>query len=265
MTVEPQPSKSISFDLHDRLVEVTPDDEGFSIPSFALHAAIPKGLGGRYAGYVPQAYLKGWHDPVAFLRERRADVSSAPPLFPTELLAREDNPPRYTVGEEARSWNLERWLRPADQADLDVEDFRGRAVCLFFLQTTCPGCRSHGLPAVTEVARHFQCEERVAVVVLQSTSGPRSRSALQKGLDRLTAQLPSEVHVGHCHGVREPAQVLSDYQVGAAPWTVIIDPEGILQFSNLTVRPAEIIRRIEEQLPQPAGPSQATGDDATSP
>lgn len=256
VTVEPKPEHLLRVNVNGTPAELLPEGDDFSIPSFVLHATAPKGSVGQNAGYAPA--LGNWRDPVAFLRERHADAAPAPALIPTELMDREDEPTRYVVGSEAPSWSVERWLRPDDTPALDVADFRGKVVCLFVVQPTCPGCRSHGLPALEEVASHFRDDERVAVVALQPVTGARSRGTLQKSPERLTSQIDPAVPVGLCHSVKGPPAIVNDYQIAATPWTVIIDPNGIVQFSNVTVRPEEIIRRIKEQLPTKAADASAT-------
>lgn len=241
VSVEPDPQRDLEFPMLGRRVDLTPTDDGFSVPSFILYGSRPPDFGGRFAGY--HFTLEGWRDPISFLRERRADRDPAPPYICTPF--ERNDAVGDLLTDPAPSWDVERWVQPAGTDTLDVGDFRGRVVCLFFVRSACRGSRSHALPALEQVARHFQGDEEVAVLVLQTPAGDRRLNTLEN-LERIAQQLPPEVPAGQCAKTQEPPAVVQAYQICGTPWTTIIDRDGIVQFNNHTVRPAEIIRRIEE-------------------
>ncbi len=117
------------------------------------------------------------------------------------------------VGQLAPAWQVDRWFNLPEGADsLDVSDLHGKVVYLFCFQSWCPGCHSHGFPALQQVSEHFaarvrshpDCVRRLPCQHRRrrrQNHGPlRSRHSLRAGrrqpLDhaRLHAQLPHRRH-----------------------------------------------------------------------
>jgi hypothetical protein len=240
--VTPDAPPGLRISAFGRTAELTRDEDGYTLPSFLLYGVQPRGAGARMAGYVPT--LDGFRDPIAFLREHGADRKPAPLLHVTSC--RDDDDPRsYVLGDAAPAWNVDEWVRNVDQPDLDVADFRGRVVALFCFDVLCSGSRTHGLPALTSVAEHFRHDGDVAVVGLQTSVLNRRRSTAEQ-LRKRARELPDGVAYGHCGQGPALPQIFDDYGLRGTPWIVLIDRNGVVQFSNYVVRPEEIIRRIDE-------------------
>jgi hypothetical protein len=199
------------------------------------------GTSGQFPGYASS--LKGWTDPIVFLRGRGAAGSTIEPLFVT--CCRDERFQRqYVVGQTAADWHVSEWLRSNGQPVLDVADLRGKLVALFCFDPECRGSQTHGLPALRSIGEHYFGDPDVVVVGLYVPT-TRRRTKRSDLLD-LAAQLPLRTLIGQCGAGGEDPRILDDYQICGTPWLVLIDRDGIVQFSNYVVQSDEIVRRVEE-------------------
>ena len=239
VTVMPEPGRDLNFTFAGQSVPMTAQESGYLLPSWVLYY-LP-GTAPDFPGYA--ASLKGWTDPIVFLRGHGAEGSTVEPLFVT-CCRNEKVERRYAVGQPAPSWHVAEWLRADDPAASDVTDLRGKVIVLFCFDPNCKGSQTHGLPALREVGRHFFGDTDVAVVGLYVPTARRRTG--RSALNEIVAQLPARTCIGQCGVGGEDAEILNDYQICGTPWLVLIDAEGIIQFSNYVVSPEEIVRRVEE-------------------
>lgn len=150
------------------------------------------------------------------------------------------------IGQRAPEWGVAQWFNlPDGTTQLDLADFSGKVVYLFGFQSWCPGCHSHGFPALRDVEAHFNESDDVAFVAVQTVfeghhvnTPERAREDVRKfGLD---------IPVGHDAGPNgKHSTLMRRYRSGGTPWTVIIDPDGIVQFNGFSIDPDRAIALIE--------------------
>jgi murein DD-endopeptidase MepM/ murein hydrolase activator NlpD len=226
----------------DEVEPVRDEDGGYRMPAWILYAARPRI---RFPGY--SSTLDGWHDPIAFLREHGAAPAYS---FVTPSDIRPDQR-RNMLGVQAPPWNVDEVLRPAATSRLEVTEFKGRVIVLICFDAACPGSQSRGLPALEKLAQHYRSDLDVAVVGLQTPTSGNRRNNLA-ALRQLAARLPSVQRLGFCSPAASAPALIESYQICGTPWVVLIDREGLVQFSNYVVRPEEIIRRVDELKDKPA-------------
>ena len=56
---------------------------------------------------------------------------------------------------------------------------------------------------------------------------------------------------------RNSPQFMRDYRTGGTPWTILVDPEGVVRFDGFSIEPEQAIAAIERMLPKKA---EAAGD-----
>ena len=155
---------------------------------------------------------------------------------------------RGISGQAAPEWDIESWYNlPAGTERLTLADLEGKVVYLFCFQAWCPGCHSHGFPTLKKVYETFKDDPKVAFLAVQTVfEGFDSNTATRAEETMKRYELP--IPLGHDvprDGARLPS-VMRGYRTGGTPWTVIIDPEGIVRFDGFSIRPELAIRRVRE-------------------
>jgi hypothetical protein len=112
------------------------------------------------------------------------------------------------------------------RAPLTLSDLGPRHRILFFYQHWCPGCHSHGFPALIELIERTMPGEVGFAVVQTVFEGFDENTADQLAHDQQRYGL--RIPFGHdpiSSDGEYPATMLS-YRTGGTPWFVAIDPAG---------------------------------------
>ncbi len=158
------------------------------------------------------------------------------------------------VGHPAPSWTVDRWFQlPAGVESLDVSDFRGKVLYVFCFQSWCPGCHSHGFPALRKVSEHFDGRDEVAFVAIQTVFEGFHANTADRGRQTM-AEYDLDIPFGQAVGSHsESPDLMRRYRTGGTPWTILIDRDGVVRFNGFSVDPSGAIQAIESLLPQPPG------------
>lgn len=156
------------------------------------------------------------------------------------------------VGRSAPAWTVDAWHNlPAGQASLDIDELRGKVIYLFCFQSWCPGCHSHGFPTLQAVHERFGVRDDVAFVAVQTVFEGFASNTVHDGrrtMEELGLTIPWAQAEGKDHA--SPA-LMRAYRTGGTPWTVIIDPSGVVRWNGFGIRPEDAIAVVEKLLPPP--------------
>ena len=146
--------------------------------------------------------------------------------------------PRGIVGQEAPSLQGVEWIQTVERTSPAIE--KGNVNYLFFFQSWCPGCHSHGFPTLQKLKEKFPDVNFIAVqTVFEGFSTNTKERALADaksfGLD---------IPVGHDGTLGTPSPLMREYRSGGTPWTVIIDKHGIVRFNGFRLQ----VKQGEELL-----------------
>ena len=170
----------------------------------------------------------------------------ARPARPTRTLGIKDKP--------APAWKLKSWVTlPEGKKALDVKDFRGKVLFAYCFQSWCPGCHSKGFPTLKAVKAHYDeaKDEGVAFVVIQTVFEGFETNTPERGtkvLEKFELDLP----YGFDGAPDARSTFMRDYRTGGTPWTVIVDPEGVVRFNDFTIEKDAAIALIDRLKPEPA-------------
>ncbi len=163
------------------------------------------------------------------------------------------------VGQPAPPWQVDAWHNlPEGQTSLDIDSLGGKVVYLFCFQSWCPGCHSHGFPTLQAVHERFGERDDVAFVAVQTVfEGFASNTAYDgaRTMEAFGLTIPWAQAEGKDH--QSPA-FMRAYRTGGTPWTVIIDPSGVVRWNGFGIPPEEAILMVEKLLP----PAPADADHA---
>jgi thiol-disulfide isomerase/thioredoxin len=163
--------------------------------------------------------------------------------------AQQTRPKPGILGQAAPTWRVESWHQLEKGVDsIDVSDYRGKVVYLFFFQSWCPGCHRHGFPTLKETREELGDAEDVAFVAIQTVFEGHSANTLARGLADMESFGLEGIPFGHAGGEdegRSPA-IMRSYRSGGTPWTVIIDKRGRVRFNGFRIEPAKALALVQE-------------------
>ncbi len=156
------------------------------------------------------------------------------------------------LGQKAPNWGVGEWYNLGEGVErIDVSDFRGKIIYLFGFQSWCPGCHSHGFPTLQAVEAHYQDNEDVIFVAIQTVFEGYQVNTSHKAKSTVD-QFDLDIPVGHDAGNGAGSVVMRRYRAGGTPWAVIIDRNGYVQFNGFSIQSAQAVSLIDRLLKQPA-------------
>ncbi|MEM7261083.1 MAG: redoxin domain-containing protein [Planctomycetota bacterium] len=190
--------------------------------------------------------------------EPKGSVLKTGPLAADDTLAK-----TLKLGESAPSWQVKRWHGlPKGVTQLDVADYRGKVVVVFFFQSHCEGCIEGGVPLFAELRTAVKHDdvEFVAVQTVCEFAFLNTFDAAREFADEYEFDFP----IGHTG-----PQTLREHRAFMTPWFVIVDRVGNLAFSSFFIAPQvakEVVDRalavpfepVIDELPKPTRPPVGT-------
>ena len=154
------------------------------------------------------------------------------------------------IGKSAPKWEAEEWKNlPKGKNSLSAEDFKGKVVYLYNFQSWCPGCHSHGFPTLAELVKKYKDDDTVAFATIQ-TVFEGGHVNTPEAAWRTAKKFKLDIPVGHSGGADgESSKVMEAYQTRGTPWTVIIDPDGKVRYSDFHISVKEASRIIDHLKP----------------
>lgn len=152
--------------------------------------------------------------------------------------------------QPAPAWTVDAWINLPDGAtSLDVTDLKGKVVYLYCFQSWCPGCHRHGFPTLQKLIKAFEGDDSVAFVAVQTTFEGFQTNTADRAWET-ARRYDLTIPVGHSgiNGTR--SQLMSDYRTGGTPWTVIIDPDGVVRYNGFHPKledATELIRSLKTE------------------
>ncbi len=167
--------------------------------------------------------------------------------FPLRVVARADY---GIVGRSAPELQIDYWIdRNGGRTSFDLAGTRGDWVFLKCWQDWCPGCHSHGFPALKKIADAFIHNPQVTVVGIQTTFegfGTNTREKVRK--IQLQYKLP--ITMGHDSGDPDGdyrPSTMRNYRTGGTPWMILIDPAGVVVFNDFSIDAERLIEFLSEE------------------
>ena len=138
-------------------------------------------------------------------------------------------PQRGIVSEDAPTLQGVEWVQKVEDVTPTIEI--GKVNYLFFFQSWCPGCHSHGFPTLKKIKEEFPDVNFIAVQTVFEGFSTNTK-------ERAVADVKSyglDIPVGHDGTAGKPSPLMRRYRSGGTPWTVIIDKKGVVQFNGFSL------------------------------
>ncbi|MFT7475483.1 MAG: hypothetical protein ACI81L_002422 [Verrucomicrobiales bacterium] len=145
-------------------------------------------------------------------------------------------------GRDAPELRVPEWLENVDGGSLLLADIDAPFIYLYNFQSWCPGCDSHGFPALNAIKNGLAergFEDRVQFVAIQTVFEGHEENTPAKARESLRRHGLSDIPLGHDSG--HPPTVMADYRTGGTPWTVIIGPDRRVVFDGFQIDPEQAI------------------------
>lgn len=188
------------------------------------------GIGGAAAGIII-----GREKPEATIPLAAGDTSSQPSVTPspdgsTAVPSTDDLTPSVPVGIEVGDRAPNFTLPDLNGRSVSLSDFRGHVVIIDFWASWCPPCRA-SMPALRKYYEEYKDRGLVLVGVSLDRSAEDARAFLEaNGYHDLIALWGS---------VSASQGVAREYGIYGIPHTFVLDPNGVIRFSDHPLRLTE--------------------------
>jgi len=136
------------------------------------------------------------------------------------------------AGQQAPQWDVSQWHQlPAGKKTLDITDYKGKVLYLYFFQSWCPGCHSAGFPNLKKLHSKYKDDPNVEFVVIQTTFEGHQTNTADK-LKPTAAKYDLPIPFGQSAGKQGTPAIMQKYRTGGTPWVVLIDKAGRVQFNG---------------------------------
>ena len=152
------------------------------------------------------------------------------------------------VGQQAPQWKTSTWHQlPDGKTSLNIDDYKGKVLYLYFFQSWCPGCHRSGFPTLQKVSKAFQGNDKAAFVAIQTTFEGHSTNTPDK-LKTIAKRYQLTIPFGQSAEVSGTPEIMRKYRTGGTPWVVIINQQGRVIFNDFHVAPDQAIAGIQKLL-----------------
>ncbi len=159
-------------------------------------------------------------------------------------------PPGYGIdGQRAPELAVGYWIdRHGNPGGFRLADHAGKWVFLKCFQSWCPGCHSHGFPALKQLSDHFDGRDGIVFAGIQTVFEGHYTNTVDK-VREIQLQYDLAIDMGHDPGIdHDRPQTMVDYRTGGTPWWVVIDPERRVVFNDYGIDAERAAAFIEREL-----------------
>ena len=141
------------------------------------------------------------------------------------LTAAMQTSPRGVEGKPSPSLQGIEWIQTIDDEIPIIK--KGKVNYLFFFQSWCPGCHSHGFPTLAKMKKEFSGVNFIAVQTVFEGFSTNTKERALADVKSFGLDIP----VGHDGASGMPSPLMRRYRAGGTPWTIIIDKKGVVRFN----------------------------------
>jgi hypothetical protein len=100
-------------------------------------------------------------------------------------------------------------------------------------------------PTLKTVSNHYEKDTAVAFLAVQTTFEGHATNTFARGKEVLKKfKLDLPFGQDRAPGVR--SGIMRDFKTRGTPWTIIIDPEGLIRCSSFHIAPKEAVKLIDK-------------------
>lgn len=152
-------------------------------------------------------------------------------------------------GTYAPELKVDYWIDAAGEpTDLfRLADHSDKWILLKCFQSWCPGCHSHGLPAVQKISHALKGNQKIAFAGIQTVFEGHMINTVDK-VREIQLQYDLQMPMGHDPGGPEDRPyTMLDYRTGGTPWIIVISPERTVVFNDFHINADKAIEFLQQQ------------------
>ncbi len=138
------------------------------------------------------------------------------------------------VGQRAPELEVDFWIdQDGNPTSFSLADNAGKWVFLKCFQSWCPGCHSHGLPAVKKISEALAGNPNIAFAGIQTVFEGRFINTVDK-VRKTQLQYNLKMPMGHDPG-DDRSRTMMAYRTGGTPWMILITPNREVIYNDFGI------------------------------
>jgi thiol-disulfide isomerase/thioredoxin len=152
------------------------------------------------------------------------------------------------TGQPAPELHVDYWIDDkGDPTSFKLADHAGKWIFLKCFQSWCPGCHSHGFPALSQISEALAGNPAVAFAGIQTVFEGHYTTTVDK-VRKIQLQYDLQMPMGHDPGLENGhPRTMVDYRTGGTPWMILINPEGKVIFNDYGIDVEKAIAFLAKQ------------------
>ena len=152
------------------------------------------------------------------------------------------------VGKAAPELTIDYWIdENGEPTSFKLAQHEGKWIFLKCFQSWCPGCHSHGFPALKKISDALAGNSKIAIAGIQTVFEGHYTNTVDK-VREIQLRYDLKIPMGHDPGLdRGHPQTMTDYRTGGTPWMILIDPERRVIFNDFGIDIDKAIAFLETQ------------------
>ena len=157
--------------------------------------------------------------------------------------------PEYgIVGRFAPELEVDYWIdAEGEPGGFSLGEHENKWIFLKCFQSWCPGCHSHGFPALKEISEALADQSNVVFAGIQTVFEGHTVNTVDK-VREIQLQYDLRMPMGHDPGARGVSPTtMRDYRTGGTPWMILIDPQHRVVFNDFGIDVEKAIAFLRNQ------------------
>ena len=130
---------------------------------------------------------------------------------------------------------------------IEIKKLRGKVIYMHFFQSWCPGCLSKGLPAISQLSKKYNKNEKVKFFAIQTVFEGFQINTKSK-LKRIREKFDLDFPMAQDDGDGKGSLVMKTFKTRGTPWLIIIDQLGKVVVSEFHIPPTKSKLIIDKLL-----------------
>jgi len=152
------------------------------------------------------------------------------------------------VGQAAPELEIDYWIdKEGNPTRFKLADHKNKWVFLKCFQSWCPGCHSHGLPALKKLSEALKENPNVVFAGIQTVFEGFSTNTQDK-VRATQLQYDLQIAMGHDpgdHGIAPSTMI--NYHTGGTPWMILINPQHQVVYNEFNINADKAIQFLNSQ------------------
>lgn len=152
------------------------------------------------------------------------------------------------VGQKAPELDIDYWIDGSGKStSFKLSQHKNKWIFLKCFQSWCPGCHSHGLPALKKISDAMQDNPKIVFAAIQTVFEGFSTNTRDK-VRKTQLQYDLQIPMGHDAGSegRAPATMVN-FRTGGTPWMILINPQGLVVYNEFNIDADKAIEYLSRE------------------